>query len=237
MADKQTLAVELAIIAAAREPNFVAQPTIDASSLPGPPSLATDGIEVTDAINAVVLIKLRDDVQGHAVEIQVATVDDTATYTVTLDGTPFVYAAMASDTQDEILEGLRVLIDADSRFSAGAISGTGVDAVLRVLGTSEDAYTSSVAATGTGVLEQARDAELVVFRVWGLPKNQINDETVWYRLPVEGKPGLGAAGNITTEFNWADEFRVPGFARLYVEILSTDGQVVPSIGPALLEVL
>lgn len=235
MADKQTLAIDLAILAAGRVPRFTDQAEVNVGALPGRPALAAAGIDISDAIVALVGLRMRKDVSTHQVIAWVSALDPTATYTITLGGTPFNYIASLGNTEEVILEALRALIDADPAYVAplGSVTGTGPSARLAITGATEAAYTSAVGATGTGAMMSTADAQAVDFKLWGLAKNQVTGfESTWHRLPVEGPAGFAAPSEISITENWMDELRVPGYSRIYVEVTATDGTVTPTIGPA-----
>lgn len=229
MANDQLVLV-LNELASARNPQFTAQAAVDVGGEPGAPSLESAGVDVEDAISAILSLKLREDASTFRVVVTVITVDDSATYTVTLNGTAFNYAASGGDTAIEILNGLQAVVDASGDFNA-AVDATALELVIT--GADEYQYTHTVGATGSGALAELYDATQVSFRVWGLPKNQPGTSVTWYRIPIAGVAEGGTV--LTVDRNWAVEVRCPGYDRLFIEVVSTDGQVVPAIGPAIEE--
>lgn len=81
--------------------------------------------------------------------VEVDAVDDTATYTITLNGTDFDYPAVGGDLEADILAGLQAVVDASGSYTAAVVSST-----LEI--TLDDApernFSAEVSATGTGAL-------------------------------------------------------------------------------------
>jgi uncharacterized phage protein gp47/JayE len=82
--------------------------------------------------------------------VNIDTVDDTATYTVTLIATPFAYVAMGGDGVKEILEGLQALIDFSGLYNAFVKD----DVDLLIRRDDRAAFASAVGATGAGAISQ-----------------------------------------------------------------------------------
>jgi len=208
---------ELAVLTQGRAPVLSEQSQVNTGALPGPPSAVDAGVALNGAIVAMVLARLRSDAATQLTTVEVTTVDDTATYTVTLGAMAFAYVAQAGDLAADILAGLQALIDAHADYTA-VVSGTS----LIIKGVGSGSYAVTVAATGTGALSETHDGSSVTVRIWGLPTGTLT----WHGLSV-------APGTLTN--NWAERLQVAGFDRLFLEVTATNGTVTPLIGPCGLE--
>lgn len=208
---------ELAVLTQGRAPVLSEQAQVNAGALPRPPSAVDAGVALNGAIVALVLARLRSDASTQLTTVEVATVDDTATYSVTIGGVEFTYAAQAGDLAADIIAGLQALIDASPNYTA-VIAGS----ELLIRGVAATKYTVAVAATGTGALSATHDASSIKVRFWGLPTGS----TTWHAFPLDP----GALTN-----NWVERLQVAGFERLFVEVTATDGTVTPLVGPCGLE--
>lgn len=85
-------------------------PTTDGVADPSQlPELPTHGSPLRNSPKCLVWFSPRENISGHGARVRVTTVDDTATYTVTLGDTNTLdhdYAAIALDEETEILQGL-----------------------------------------------------------------------------------------------------------------------------------
>lgn len=208
---------ELAVLTQGRAPVLTAQAQVNTGALPGPPSAVDAGVALNGAIVALVLARLRIDASTQLTTVAVTTVDDTATYTVTLGGVAFAYVAQAGDLEADILAGLQAVIDASPNYTA-VVSGS----TILINGVAAPTYTVAVGATGTGALAETHDGSSVTVKFWALPTG----ETTWHAIPLD--PG-------TLTNNWAERLQVAGFDRLYIEVTATDGTVTPLVGPCGLE--
>jgi uncharacterized phage protein gp47/JayE len=98
--------------------------------------------------DAAVTIQQTDVVR---IQIEVTTADNTQTFTITIDGTPYAFVSDASATKQEIVTGLIAALVSGSAPMAGVDDGTG-DSLTLTANDGETGYNVTVAATGVGVL-------------------------------------------------------------------------------------
>lgn len=87
------------------------------------------------------------------VVVNVTAVDDTADYTVNLEGNDFTYSAQGGDGVPQILAGLQALVDANAAYNAEV---TGTDLWCR-RDDRANLSSTAVSATGTGSLSKTDD--------------------------------------------------------------------------------
>lgn len=218
MATDPELIAQLAVLSQGREPLF-AESIVDASTLPDPPSSATDGVALSGETVALVGVRLRADAASQRATVVVDTVDDTTVYTVTLDGTPYVYAAMGGDLAPEIVAGLRDAINVGVDFVATV---DGESLVIQAVDVANFTVALSTVG-GSGALSYTQDATTATFEVWALPTG----ETSWFKL-------RNLSGIAATE-NTLERIVCAGLSRLFVRITATDGNVYAMSGPCGLE--
>lgn len=213
---------KLSVLSVGRRLKFSAQDEVKSGALPGPPSSAADGTNLEDAVIAMLAVRLREDAASRTADVTIDTVDDTATYTVTIDSNAVNYAASGGDTETEIVEGLRDAINADGTVSA-IVTATVDGDTLKLSGDGADDYTIAVSATGSGALSFLADATEVDFKIWLYS----SDAESWF-APEGGE--FETIGE-----NWIDRADVAGVDRAYVEITATDGRVTPHVAPGGME--
>lgn len=236
-----TTANENAALIGGRRPEW----TSAASSLSATPDTAADGVETLDALVTHVHIATREDPGARTGYLTVTSVDDTATYRVTIRGTDHTYTATSGDTATEILAGLRAAInagvvatasdhDSDSDPTPGGRSiGTG----LRITSVTPGGCSMAVAAGGTGGLALVADAEGAAVQLFALLRARTGStaprpwvrwgDTLWI-----GPDGL------------SERVKTGGVERLFARVIPgghvEDGSTVTttalvSLGPALSE--
>jgi uncharacterized phage protein gp47/JayE len=85
------------------------------------------------------------------IQIEVTTADNTQTFTITIDGTPYAFVSDASATKQEIVTGLIAALVSGSAPMTGVDDGTG-DSLTLTANDNETGYNVTVSATGAGVL-------------------------------------------------------------------------------------
>lgn len=230
MTDYKTIK-ELSVLSQGRNPDFYDAEKVLSGSLPGPPSSASDGAGLKDAVLALIVIARRLDPSKRQADITVDTVDDTATYTVTIDGTAHDYAASAGDGELEIITGLKDAINAGSKPVVATLEDAdddGTDDTLHVEGDpsktgGSDDYTISVSATGSGALSLEADATTYSAKLHFMAE----DIEVW-AVPDN-------ATKTDHQENWIARPEVGGLSRADIEITATDGRLYTYVGPCVLE--
>jgi hypothetical protein len=216
---------DLATLSQGRVPVWTSQTVVDPGALNGPPTSTLSGLDMGDAVIAYCAVSLRSAVTVQTARVTIDAVDDTATYTITLDGVNADYAAMGGDLEAEIAAGLKAAVEALPAGYTVALDGSD----LIITGPDIDQYTVAVSATGTGALSEWHDASFVRFRIWVLSKTL----GTWHKAVNLDEP---TDSWNQTQVNWMGRFLVAGMSRAYIEILETDGRVTPRLGPTRAEV-
>jgi len=219
---------EISILMHGRKSPLVEQAAVSPGAEPGPPSLVGDGVALSGAIVAWVGLRLRENAATQKTVITLDTADDSSTYTVRLGGETYTYAASGGDAAADILEGLRAAIAASSVYTVSVDGNT-----LIINGVKAPAYAVTVSATATGELSEIHEGDSATLRFWGLPADPVFDDAAWFRLPVEGRTNPNAL--VWALNNWLERISVAGLARLFIEVVETNGAATPLIGPAELE--
>jgi len=242
------LVKQLAVLSQGRDPGWVNQSDYD-----GTPETGTAGVNVIDAIVAMVALGLRRDPAAHASRVTIDTVDLTSsTYTVTVDGNAVAYDASAETPADqaELVEGIASAINTDGTVG-GLVTATiedttgdgTVDTIVLTNNTNNTTtHTTSVGVSGvgsTGVISFDEDADAAKLRLW-LLADQANDT-----LDVPVPWLLANGGDFDTALDYRgfiERFHVAGASRVYVEAYdvtgpsgTSNGAVQIKIGPGVLE--
>jgi hypothetical protein len=226
----------LAVLSQGRDILPAAQTEITPLTLPGPPTLLTDGIALGNTIVAWILVRLRADVSKQATVVKVVSVADSETYEVKLDDGTGVEShpinSGVSATKTTILQALAdsINISPGSTLYTASLDAAPADPVLTIKHVAVPSYTAVKNVTGAADMSVDPEAQSVTFRVWALPKV----ETSWYRLPIEGRPDPGS-DKIVVANNYMERLVVAGLQRLFVEVVNTDGTVTPVIAPSIEE--
>lgn len=197
-------ATQLAVLAVGRRPEWT---TLDSYS--GAPAVETVGLHMQDAVRAHYVVDLRAAAHCRTDVLTVATLDLTATYTVTIDGNAVAYDANADGAADlaDVLAGIAAALTADG--TVGPLMTAVVDAdetQITIQSTSEDGYTLAISATGTGVLAAASEPATCTMRLWAM----FRDLDGWRKV-ADAEFELDRRGR-------GDFIDVPGVLRLYVEL-------------------
>jgi len=113
------------------------------------PYSSSAGKSCAGAVLTRVLCALRELPGRFSSRVTVTTVDDSATYTITIDGLTFAYAASGGDTAEDILAGLSVAIAAGE--SLGSLTLTFTDANPDTILRSAGSWITDGVAIGTQV--------------------------------------------------------------------------------------
>jgi hypothetical protein len=208
------IANELAILAGGRNPQWVEQEDYD-----GAPTSAGDGVHLEDSLKTLVDVRLREDVHRRTARVTVTTLDLTANYTVTINGTACAATGPFAD-RAEVINDLVTAINGSGIASAVTASAadedsgvSGVDTV-KIVGDTETDFSIDISATGTGVLACEADAvsaEMQIYVTYG----GTNAPDGW-RAPLECQWTLDVLG-------FGERFDTPGIDRMYVGLSSIDG--------------
>jgi len=154
-----------AVLAGGLRPSWTSYLTPDDTDLSAAPSASNDGIQVQDALICHLHVACRETPGVRTAYIDIATLDATATYTVTLAGTSYAYDASSGDgLEATVLAGLQAILDAGTGVSAEVVAADEVVDTGRSLNGPSVRVTwaggsITTSATGTGVLAVLADAE------------------------------------------------------------------------------
>lgn len=213
---------EIAVLSACRSPLWTQQ-----SGYTGTPSTAADGVSVLASVTTMWAVDMRPRTgtgagfPGRQVTVTVDTVDDTATYTLTLGGTAINYAASSGDDEQDIIQGLAAAIVANGTTNAlVTATAASVSSVwtLTITGRAVDNYTFAVSTTGTGVLDCVADPDTATIRYWGYgaygPTNNSGGATGQHWRLV----GTGLTGLSIDYGGRMDVLAVNGVSRYYIQV-------------------
>ena len=159
----------LAILAAGRQPQWVAQATVT-----GAPSSAGSGNHLENGLLGMVDVKMRAEVHRRTALVTVDVVDLTGTYTVEINGNAVVYDAAADGAANlqDVLDGIAAEIMADVVVNL-LVSATVTDEdedtfddTVKIVGLAEADYTVDFSTTGTGELAVEADASTASVRFY-----------------------------------------------------------------------
>jgi len=243
MSSSAETANELVVRAAGRNPQWVTQADASPTEWSRPPAAESAGVDLDNAVVALVKVGLREAVQHRRARITVTSFDGSANYTVTINGTAIATTAGSFADVDAVLVAMAAKIAADATVggaaganqvvsselldSAGAVtSGTAAGGnaavTLRVFGydgtnplTTD--YSVAISATGTGVL--ACDADPVsatLHLFWQGKTSGSNSPTgcVW----EAGKTSYSLTG-----FGFYERFDVGGLQKGHAYLASIAG--------------
>jgi len=210
---------EVAVLGAARNPKLQYQTEVEAAE--DAPANSDTGIDVEGALYALLQVVLRNDSSFFMCKVQVDTLDDSQTWTVTLDGVDFDFVGDANTTVPEVINGLAQLIDADPGYNA---SVNAAEDELTITGVAVDPYTVAVSATGgTAALAIPMiDATEATIRCWYKPIGADTDSDPW--LDMEGQEE-------TVERNTGYRLYVGGLSKISGEVVDTDGRTIVGLAP------
>lgn len=191
------------------------------------PKLATDGFAInanTEPIVALLGVRLHAVAGREDGEVYITTVDTSATYTLTLNGNNYTYAASPGDDEEAIILGL--IADEATTENATVLLDLATDEdgvkYLQLTGVDGQTWTVAVSATGTGTITALKDATAVGWNLYAYHR-----DFGWWRVPNLSKTGL-------TE-NDLDRYEISGIERLAIVITGTDGRVYRTYAPCELE--
>lgn len=210
---------ELAALNAARNPKLQYQSAVEAAE--DAPANSDTGTEVEGALYALFQVLVRRDSSTKTCKVQVDTLDNSQTWTVTLAGTDFDFVSDADTTAAEVLNGLQALIDADAAYSAEV---NVAEDELTITGADDDDYTIAVSVTGgTGVLTtDGSDASSVTIRGWYKPVGASEATDPW--LDMEGREEIVSR-------NTGFRLDVSGMAEILGQVVATDGRTIIGCAP------
>lgn len=205
--------------------------TTDAAYTGAPPSAAA-GVLVAASVTATWQVQLRPrstatlgagGVDGRRVVLTVDVVDDSADYSVTLDGTGVTYSATGGDTALDILTGLQAAIIGDGTLNA--LVSTALDSdtpALTLTGRGEADYTIALATTGTGALLGVADPTSASMRFWGYGVGGPGNNT--QRGYGQQWTLIGGVTGVTPTWRgWTDILAVNSNGRAWIELYDVTG--------------
>jgi hypothetical protein len=237
---------ELGILQVGRLPSWRQQ-----AGATGAPGDSNDGVYLDNAVVALFDVALRANPSFREANVTIATLDLTATYTITIDGNAAAYDAAAAGAADaaDVIQGISDAINAAPAVSAIVTSiaqdldGDGDVDNVRIRGDAEADYSITVAATGSGDLDCEADASSCELRLFATMRGSKYDSS--HEDPSATGWRLINAATYTVDYRGiVERIVVAGLNRLYVEVDSVAGhasdsgatyQPSVSIGPAVLE--
>lgn len=213
---------ELGVLNVGRNPVVTEQPPLESGGSDASPS-GDVGVDMTDSVICYWGVELERDARFQITGATVTAVDVTATYTVTINGTPSNYAAGAGDDETAILNGLALQIIADGEPVTPSVTTEGGTPTLLVQSNTTATFTLTVGATGAGAMSDSFNATTVAFEIWG----RLKTRSAWCLFPQ---------GTFTAQTdNVCDRMGIAGYDRIFIRMTSTDGHVQPWLAPAELE--
>lgn len=100
------------------------------------PYEASSGVHLENTLLTRLIVRLREDLSRYGARVTVTVVDDTSTYSATINGIQFDYVAVVSDTAVEILEGIKAAINAGKSITTGLLTfaDANPDTIIRASG-------------------------------------------------------------------------------------------------------
>lgn len=213
---------ELGVLNVGRNPVVTEQDPLESGGSDDPPS-GDVGVAMSDAVICYWGVEIERNARFQITGATVTAVDDTATYTVTINGTASNYAAVGGDGVAEILAGLSAQIVLDGEPVVPSIGTEGNTPTLLVTSNTTATFTLTVGATGAGAMASSFDATTVAFEIWG----RLKTRSAWCLFPQ---------GTFTAQTdNVCDRMGIAGYDRIFIRMTSTDGHVQPWLAPAELE--
>lgn len=139
--DVYTVATQLAVLSAGRAPVWEILGSLEAAL--APPADAASGVPLQGAVRALIYVALREDARHRTARLTIASVDLTATYTLTVNGVAVGHDATGAADLEEVLEDLADAINGDADLSA-IITAEAID-------TDDDDEVDTILLTGVGV--------------------------------------------------------------------------------------
>jgi hypothetical protein len=237
---------QLASRTAGRKPSWSLQTTVDPDNLPGPPQDTNVGIDVSKAIVTYLRIVQRLDPARRYAEVKIEEVDDTTTYTVTVNGTDNDYVPDPGDGEDEIYAGMAdaintggeaanvtatVLATDEGRFFPGKV----MKVVQDIAGTGFDSIATGTVG-GTGELDDKIESSACAIRVHGL-SSELEDVVTSIDHSLQCFDIIDGLENYSTIEGRNKIIRIDSasLAKIFMEPLSANGVVELLVGPATLE--
>jgi len=216
------LANRLAVRAVGRSPDWK---LVDRSDLVGTPVPEDDGygVHLEDANVALLHVQTREVARYRTTYPFVHTVDDTADYTATLDGTSSTYSAVGGDGQGDIAQGLATAVDGTA-VNNGTVTASpvdrnddGTDDAVVIKGDQWQDYNLTVSTTNNGILVPLGDPLTYDFRVWLLPRDPRDQiPEAWVQANQGQVSGVDWRG-------YTERLDIAGYRRLHVEVTDQSG--------------
>lgn len=150
------LASKLAVLLVGRNPEWgeLSIPTDGAtvpSTIKGRPLNGNAGKGLGNAPKCLIHIACREDLARFGTRVRVTAVDDTATYTVTVNSLDHAYACSGGEDEEAILDGVEAIIDDGVAITTGDLTFGGVAGAYTITRASGD-WGADGATAGTQVL-------------------------------------------------------------------------------------
>lgn len=210
--DTFTLASEIAVLLAGRDPSWVKL----TAGITLPPTTGTAGVPMLDSPSAQVHTSLREDAAGRTVKISIGTfVASAGNYTTTINGTAVVTAAGGGDDEATVLAAIAADIDADGTVGP-IVNASVVGTEVVIIGVGVDFYLDSFTTTSSSTgLAAVGDYISATAHVWALM-------TAADGITAPG-PWAQHFSDTVTSRGWSDRFHTGGWSRLHVELASLAG--------------
>lgn len=197
----------------------------EVSSPPGDPPASGVGISVLDSVVALLRVQLREKPGYHRGRVWVPSggVQNSQTYTVTINGVAHNFVSDATATEQEILDGLKAAILAGVQPVGVTQEIYDSKNVLLIESTNTppavSTFTLATSATGAATMDDWIEPTSVTFDVWSTAK----DQTVMDM--VDGFT------TITITKNWIQRIECGGVSELFIVPTATNGDVRMFVGP------
>ncbi|MFB6371640.1 MAG: hypothetical protein ABEN55_00660 [Bradymonadaceae bacterium] len=200
------------------------------------PTDETDGVDVAERPVALLSAFTRKRMHHHSAWLVIDTHDDTADYTVTVDGNSVTYTASSGESELDTLKGIRDAINNDATVS-GIVTADlidddedGTDDTVRLRGDDSDSYDVAVSATGAAAVSETHDATSFDLLVFSYPRDT---------GPNGNNPNRWGYHGMSFQVDWRgiNKVQIPCNAMQLLDFVvrNADGQFDVFAGPARLE--
>lgn len=217
MPDIYTAATQLAVLQAGRTPVWTAQDGIAI------PDSAADGVYLDGAVRTLAYVSLREVAHARRARLTIPTVDLSATYTTTINGTAVAYNAGSGGADADraaVIDGIIAAINADGTVGplvTATAEGTPHDTVL-ITGDSEADYSIAFAGGGSSVVACVADLCSAECWPWFAPGARVDSTppTAWV---------VGGEAVVVDRRGYLERLDTAGLDRLHLQLAHTAGQL------------
>lgn len=173
-------------------------------------------VSAEDAVLARPYLQLRANGVSQVADVEVSAVDTGATYTVTINGTGYDYAATGGDDAAAIAAGL---VSALAAASAIVTVTDNLDGTFDIAGATTNAYTIAVSATGSGDLDINAEPSTATFSFWFRDENVPDGYDTWRQYQFADGTYTRTVAN-----NWSENVACNAMEDMYLYVESHDAQ-------------